>query len=152
MANGSSKPGVCSHLNIQDRISLMWMSNETITYEKLAYELLNLPPTSSASFQSLLRSCHFNVLYLITYKTRSDIFSHLLNLGDTIFLSYFQKTGGDLFFPNAEFAHCRMALYLAARLLEINQGWMYNYYVFLDDDVVFQSGSIHGNRIAKAND
>jgi hypothetical protein len=33
-----------------------------------------------------------------------------------------------------------MALYLAARQLEISQGWLYDYFVFTDDDVEVDSG------------
>ena len=35
-----------------------------------------------------------------------------------------------------------MALYLVARLLEIQQGWLYNYFVFTDDDADFAHGNV----------
>ena len=49
---------------------------------------------------------------------------------------------GDLYFPASNFSYGRMALYWAARLLEVHQGWMYNYFVFLDDDVDFGNGNL----------
>ena len=35
-----------------------------------------------------------------------------------------------------------MALYWTARLLEVHQGWLYNYIVFIDDDVDFGNGNL----------
>jgi len=35
-----------------------------------------------------------------------------------------------------------MALYLTARHLEEAQGWLYNYFIFTDDDAVFHSGNL----------
>lgn len=49
---------------------------------------------------------------------------------------------GCLFFPNSTYGLGRTALYLAARQLELSQGWLYDYFIFLDDDALIQSGSI----------
>ena len=35
-----------------------------------------------------------------------------------------------------------MALYLVGRQLEIAQGWLYNYFIFLHDDILVETGDI----------
>jgi len=85
----------CSYdSNLATRFSKVWMSNETVTMEKLSAGLVRLPPTAPQILKELALGCRFKVLYLISTKLKSDVLPHLLTLGDTIFLSYHEKYPG----------------------------------------------------------
>ena len=111
---------------------------------------------------------HFKVLYLIQGEHRSLLpswYSIITEYNDVIFLSYKQPqsytatdtntsnasyniaynpyyinhTQFNLYYPNSTFSQGRTALYAAGRLLELQQGWLYDYMIFLDDDITLHS-------------
>lgn len=47
-----------------------------------------------------------------------------------------------LFFPDSIFGYGRMALYAIARMIEFQQGWLYDYFVFIDDDADWGKGNL----------
>ena len=134
----------CSYkLNFTERLKgkgVDW-TTETITKEIMYRKFLEMPPTSVATFRALEKRCEFKVIYLLQGDYKSNIKSKVSAFSDMLYLSYKEKVDGDLYFPNSDFAEGRMALYLAARQLELSQGWLYNYFIFLDDDAEFVSGS-----------
>jgi hypothetical protein len=61
---------------------------------------------------------------------------------DSVFLSYSQKIANCVYFPKSTYGYGRMALYVTGRLMEVAQGWLYDYYIFTDDDPVLTVGSL----------
>ena len=125
-----------------------WL-NLTLNKEEIASTILNLPPTSPKMYSELSFRSVIKILYLVQGDNRENIPPWYLAMDDMIFLSYKlsqnQSTILDhqvLYFPNSTLAEGRLALYVAARLLELSQGWLYNYFVLLDDDVVSDEQSL----------
>ena len=99
--SSNNTSGYCSlNSNLTSRLLQIWMVNEIITDKSWQTALLELPPTTPHDFKKLSRRCTFKVLYLITYKIKSEIYSHLLKLGDTIYLSYHERNIGILKFTS----------------------------------------------------
>ena len=57
----------------------------------------------------------------------------------TIYAQYYNHTQFNIYYPNSTFSQGRTALYAAGRLLELQQGWLYDYMIFLDDDITLHS-------------
>lgn len=112
------------------------LSGVTITKTSLEQGLASLLPTSPIAFSALRTRREFRVLYLAQGdEHRASLPQwYLRNMKDLLYLS-FRNVTADFFFPDSNLCEGRMALYLAGRLLEIQQGWLYDYFVFLDDDV-----------------
>ena len=108
----------------------------TLTKDSLAQGLAALPPTSPSTLTALRTRREFRVLYLAQGDDHRATLPrwYLRNMKDLLYLS-FRNVTADLFFPKSNLCEGRMALYLAGRLLEMQQGWLYDYFVFLDDDV-----------------
>lgn len=108
----------------------------TITKESLARGLAALTPTPPSAFAALRTRREFRVLYLAQGDDHRAALPqwYLRNMKDLLYLS-FRNVTADFLFPDSNFGEGRLALYLAGRLLEIQQGWLYDYFIFLDDDV-----------------
>ena len=82
----------------------------------------------------------FYCLYLIQGEaSRVKKYFHLNNRkqADCIFLTYDEPLEGAIYFPNSTFATGRNRLIEEAKNIDKK----YNYYIFLDDDVVFKKGN-----------
>ena len=103
-----------------------------------------LPPTHPHAYKELEACCYFRVLYLVQGDNKKALPPGYSDMKDMIFLNYRSNEGTpfDLYFPGSSFLLGRMALYLAARQLEISQGWLYDYFIFVDDDVHFDIGNL----------
>ena len=117
--------------------------NASIVYSTL----LALQPTHPLLYSATQPQGPFRVLYMSQGPKRGDIPSWYSQMADFIFLSYHEPPQGpdrytSLFFPHSTFELGRSALYVSARLLELQQGWLYSYFVFLDDDVGLRTGSV----------
>ncbi len=108
----------------------------TLTKDSLAQGLASLLPTPPSALLALRTRREFRVLYLAQGDDHRASLPqwYLRNMKDLLYLS-FRNVTADFFFPKSNLCEGRMALYLAGRLLEIQQGWLYDYFVFLDDDV-----------------
>eukprot|EP01038_Epipyxis_sp_PR26KG_P012218 gene12218-16368_t len=103
----------CSYdMPLASRIDKMAIFQLVITVNFVESMFMTLPTTPPSVFEKLSNRKEFRVLYLVQGDYRSN-----LPIG-------------------------RMALYIAGRLLELHQGWIYNYFVFLDDDPQFEYGNI----------
>ena len=119
------------------------LSGVTITRDLLEKGLAALPPTPPSVFAALRTRSSFNVLYLAQGSTPQQ---HLppwySGMKNFLYLSY-RNVSADLYFPSSNFGEGRMALYLAGRQLELQQGWLFDYYIFLDDDAKAVSADPH---------
>lgn len=122
--------------------------NLTITTDLLSKTLFYLPPTAPWAYTHLQNrnKQDFKVLYLIQGERRFTISPWYSFMKDVIFLSYKQPHTAyysdselNLYYPNSSFSLGRAALYAAGRLLELRQGWLYDYMVFCDDDATLLS-------------
>jgi hypothetical protein len=105
-------------------------------------KLLTLPPTPVALFEALERRCEFKVLYLIQGDDLTSVdLSLMTQIPEHIFLNYKKQEEGSLYYPKSDLSVGRLALYLAGRELERSQGWLYDYFVFMDDDPVIERGT-----------
>ena len=111
----------------------------TITQKMLYEGLGKLPPTSPHKYERLANRSQFKVIYLVQGDLIENLGTFYHSLKPMIYLSYKQQKQGTLYFPNSYFSEGRLALYLATRQLELLQGWLYNYYLFMDDDVEYAS-------------
>lgn len=129
--------------SIVDRLSMIPLSGvKVITQQVVEEGLAALPPTHPHAYKELESCCHFRVLYLVQGDNRANLPSIYSEMKDMIFLNYrFNDIGPSLYYPGSSFAFGRTALYLAARQLEISQGWLYDYFMFLDDDVQVSQGN-----------
>ena len=117
------------------------LTNITITKGILAHGLASLKPSPQHAYEALRSRPDFRVLYLAQGDYhRRNLQPWYLNMKDLLYLS-FEEVEADFFFPESNLCEGRMALYLAARLLESYQGWLYDYFIFLDDDVSIVSSS-----------
>ena len=129
--------------SLHARLNQNYMFNTTMTARILYHGLANLPPTPPKVYNLLKSRRVFKVLYLVQGANRDDLPSwYTEQLRDMIFLSFKNRVQGDLFFPNSMLSEGRLCLYLAARLLELQQGWLYNYYAVMDSDLALNKGSI----------
>ena len=123
--------------------------------------LAALPYTTSFQFDQLAEREEFRILYLVQGMSASLMpaeYSVFLRRPERhlLFLSFHQDAievaaplcpkgnrvcrrlrGRTVHFPGASVGDGRNMLYLLARELEIHQGWLFNYFVFLDDDEEF---------------
>jgi hypothetical protein len=153
--------GNCNYsIPLSDRIGHHPMLGKTLTKAILAKMIAKLSPTHPKEYEALKARPEFKVLYMSMAKTWQHLTDGSSNQGsprdglayirDYGFLAFENITEGrknDIFYPKSTFAEGRNALYVFARFLEVQQGWLYNYYVFLDDDTDWQgrSISIHDN-------
>ena len=112
----------------------------TITQEMLHEGLGKLPPTSLQEYERLANRSEFKVINLVQGDLIENLGTFYHSLKPMIFLSFKKEKQGTLFFPNSTLSEGRLALFLAARQLELLQGWLYDYYLFMDDDVVYTNG------------
>lgn len=111
------------------------LSGITITRDILERGLASLPPTPPTAFAALRTRSRFSVLYLAQGSTpRQELPPWYSSIENLLYLSY-REVAADFYFPHSNFGEGRMALYLAGRQLEIQQGWLFDYFVFMDDDV-----------------
>eukprot|EP01038_Epipyxis_sp_PR26KG_P016710 gene16710-22860_t len=137
----SSRP--CMYdMSLDLRVERMAIFQLVITADFVESMFMTLPTTPPSVFEKLSSRKEFKVLYLVQGDYRSNLPVEFQQMKDMLFLSYKASQKGDLFFPNSKFAIRRMALYIAGRLLELHQGWVYDYFVFLDDDPKFEHGNI----------
>lgn len=80
-------------------------------------------------------------MYMTQGQNRATLPEWYSHMSDLIFLSYKEQTGLDLYFPESNLCAGRLALYLAARIQELRQGWLYNYFIVLDDDAILAGGA-----------
>ena len=126
---------------LDERLEGNELVDVVITRATLDYGLATLPPTPPSALSALKRRKEFRVLYLAQgdgNKNAHDILYHTLQDDgrDLLYLTFREGVEADLTFPHSNLCEGRMALYLAARLLEVHQGWLYDFMVFMDDDVV----------------
>lgn len=134
----------CSYrASLSDRMSDFWALKETFTHDILVDALVSLPPTSPAIYKFLENRTEFKILYLVQGDYKNNLPSWYSELEDFLYLSYKVNYDDSLYYPSSNLCHGRMALYLTGRLLEIRQGWLYNYFVFMDDDAIKVQGSLH---------
>ena len=112
----------------------------TISQDILYKGLGRLPPTSPQEYERLANRSQFKVINLVQGDLIENLGSFYHSLEPLIFLSFKKQKQGTLFFPNSSLSEGRLALFLAARQLELMQGWLYNYYLFMDDDVEYTNG------------
>ena len=112
----------------------------TITQEMLYEGLRKLPPTSPQEYERLANRSQFKVINLVQGDLIENLGAFYHSLKPMIFLSFKKQKQGTLFFPNSYFSEGRLALFLAARQLELMQSWLYDYYLFMDDDVEYTNG------------
>ena len=112
----------------------------TITHAILYDGLVKLPPTSPREYERLANRPQLKVINLVQGDIIENLGAFYHSLKPMIFLSFKKRKQGSLFFPNSYFSEGRLALFLAARQLELIQGWLYNYYIFMDDDVEYANG------------
>ena len=134
---------------------------QVLTPSLLYSTLLSLKPTHPRLFSDLEKRTDFKVIYLSQGPRRTEINAKgddvsslpawYAQLTELIFLAFSEKDGRPpssdtktLFFPHSIFEQGRLTLLVAARILELRQGWLYNYFVFLDDDVGLRGGSAAG--------
>jgi hypothetical protein len=125
------------NIPLNERMTNHPLANIIITREVLEQGLASLKPTPQNAYESLRQRQDFRVLYLSQGDgDRSNLpLWYLKNMKDLLYLS-FRDVEADLYYPRSNLCEGRMALYLAARMLESNQGWLYDYYIFLDDDAI----------------
>ena len=59
-----------------------------------------------------------------------------------MFRTYFVIVDANSFYTRYAHCKCQPALYIDGRQLEIKQGWIYNYFMFLDADIFIEAGNI----------
>jgi hypothetical protein len=112
----------------------------TITRDILERGLASLPPTPPNALAALRKRSRFSILYLAQGSTpRQALPPWYSTIENLLYLSY-RDVDADFYFPRSNFGEGRMALYLAGRQLELQQGWLFDYFVFMDDDVQALSG------------
>ena len=139
-ALSSSEPGMLYediNIPLNKRMTGHPLAKIIITREILVQGLASLKPTPQSAYETLRQRQDFRVLYLSQGDgDRSNLPPwYLKNMKDLLYLS-FRDVEADLYYPKSNLCEGRMALYLAARMLESYQGWLYDYYVFLDDDAI----------------
>ena len=137
---------------------------QVLTPKLLQSTLLRLHPTHPRLFSELEKKAgdksNFKVIYLSQGPRRTEVNSKgqtvsslpdwYSQMTDFIFLAFSEDgrpQASDLttiYFPHSIFEQGRLSLLVAARILELRQGWLYDYFVFLDDDVGLRSGSVSG--------
>lgn len=151
-------PGCHTNASFNARISKVNIFRETLNLDMVEQLINKLPPTPPVIYERLAQREEFRILYLVQgdRKRKLDaVFRQIQH--DLIYLSFYEhipgtsnlhhisfmsllltdhltNVAGNLFFPFSTPAMGKMALFLAARQLELAQGWLYNYYVFIDDD------------------
>lgn len=135
--------GHCTSMDrtLDERLEGHELVDVVITRDILDHGLATLLPTPPTALSDLKRRREFRVLYLAQgdgHKYAHDpLYETLQQDGrDLLYLTFREGVEADLFFPHSNLCEGRMALYLAARLLEVNQGWLYDFMVFMDDDVM----------------
>jgi hypothetical protein len=121
----------------------VWTYRTTITQKTAAESTFILPVTAPDVYDVLQRRKLFKVIYLQMGKSPDDLspfFSETSH--DSVFLSYKVKCNKCIFYPSSSYGDGRMALYLTGRLIEVVQGWLYDYFIFTDDDPVRTSGTL----------
>jgi len=114
----------------------------TISHDLLRDSLTELPFTKAHDFKRLQQQS-FRVLYLVQGDggAPSPMFADHAT-SDRIELVYRHKGPRQaLYYPTSQLTHGRLALYLAGRQQELRQGWLYSYFVEIDDDITFSLGS-----------
>jgi len=116
----------------------------TLNVSLIYSTLLSLEPTHPRLFTVVSNEDKVSVVYMCQGPKRSDVPDWYSQMTDLIFLSYHEKDErySSLFFPHSTFEQGRLSLYVTARILELQQGWLYNFFVFLDDDVGLRRGTL----------
>ena len=109
----------------------------TITQGILFKGLFNLPPSFPREYERLGYESQFKVINLVQGDLMKNLGNFVQSMKRMIFLSAKNQEQGSLFFPNSSLSERRLALYLAARQLELMQGWLYKYYIFMNDDIKY---------------
>ena len=122
-------------LPLRKRMTEHPLLNVVITHQMLYDGLANLPPTPPAVYDRLEARSQFKVIYMTQGHIRTSLPHWYKGFTDLLFLSYKFQTNTELYFPNSNLCAGLLALYLATRLLELRQGWLYNYFIVMDDDV-----------------
>ena len=126
---------------LNERLADISLHNVTITRQMVEDGIAALPPTPPKAYKKLEECCDFRVLYLIQGESRDTL--PYRGMKDMIFLNYkSNENKNDLYFPKSDFLYGRTAMYLAARLLEMSQGWLYDYFIFGDDDAEILHGTL----------
>lgn len=121
-------------LPLKERMKGHPLLNITITHEILYNGLANLPPTSPSAYNRLQARAQFRIVYMTQGQYRSSLPDWYSGFSDLLYVSYKVPQDGDFYFPRSNLCAGRLSLYLAARLLELRQGWLYNYFIVSDDD------------------
>jgi hypothetical protein len=116
------------------------MLNLTINFQIFYAFLASLPPTPKPVYDLLQKRKFFKVLFLVQSDFEDNLPTWYNEMEDVIHLSYKKKVDGALFFPKSNLCYGRLSLYIAGRILELRQQWLYNYYIFTDDDAQLSSG------------
>ena len=125
------------HMPMVDRMKGHPLLDTVITQDILYAQLAALPPTAPDVYDRLRHRKQFKVLYLAQGSIgRSKCSDFLKAMSDLMYLTFKEESreDGDFYFPKSIFAHGRLALNLAGRILEQRQGWVYDYFVFMDND------------------
>lgn len=135
-------------MSLEQRMQGHPLLGQKLNDSVLFNSLLSLHPTHPRYLSELAEEGHaFRVIYMTQGERRGDLPAwYREQMQDLLVLVY--KDAPPLhdrttfFYPSSAFGTGRLMLYVAARLLEQAQGWAYDYFLFLDDDLGLGSGSV----------
>lgn len=132
------------HITLEEHIKNIELFNVIITVDLVNKGLSELQPSSQKTYDVLLqKSSNFEIIYLVQGDYKTNLPHWYQNMKNMIYLSYKENISGNLYFPNSSYGYGRTALYLSARLVEIERGKLYNFFVFSDDDANIHAGDFH---------